>query len=522
MDKVEDLMRGLKLSELESRGLKIGWSDGKKVGMVEPQAMGKLFSDKPSYVDAMETALGRIWCPMRGIRCKEMGENLFLFTFTQESEKKKALFDGPWQFNKSLLVLQDFDPCKTLDEYNFSTIPVWIRIFGLPLGSMNRDTGILIADEVGEYMEADVGEDGMAMGNYLRIKIRIKIRNPLIRGITLERGEGRDGLWCRFEYEFLPDFCFRCGMLDHIERECKIILAKGDNKQFGSWLRAYIPRSNSTEQSRGAWVGGRRIKDRLDNGSNKNFCFNTHRGKSGSDSDNWRRSNNGKLQLYASEERVDENANDKEQQQNVRTLVLVEEKNKQIEENDKGGEENADGGLSSQVVHAGEVSADKGVNKTSVAPAVGPVLVNEKKSQKNLELSDTTKKDGGQKGLGEEYAEEVEMEIGTEERGGDVESSLEGQKNDAVNTGVGKEAVSNTETESQKKQRKFRRVKHVREEGKSVAGGALKQKKRGADDMEVVEELEVQKAKMQKQINGDGVPTKTMEAGLSEQLRRAQ
>jgi hypothetical protein len=40
--------------------------------------------------------------------------------------------------------------------------------------------------------------------------------------------------------------------------------------------------------------------------------------------------------------------------------------------------------------------------------------------------------------------------------------------------------------------------------------------------MEVVEELEVQIAKMQKQINGDGVPTKTMEAGLSEQLRRAQ
>jgi hypothetical protein len=245
MDKVEDLMKSLKLSELESRGLKIGWYDGKKVGMVEPQAMGKLLSEKPAFVDAMETALGRIWCPMRGISCKEMGENCFLFTFRQESGKKKALFDGPWQFNKSLLVLEDFDPGKTLDEYEFSTIPIWIRIFGLPLGSMNRDTGIRIGDEVGEYMEADVGEDGRAVGKFLRIKVRMKVSKPLMRGIMLERGEGRKDLWCRFEYEFLPDFCFRCGMLDHIDRDCKIVLSKRENPQFGSWMKAYIPRSAS-------------------------------------------------------------------------------------------------------------------------------------------------------------------------------------------------------------------------------------------------------------------------------------
>jgi hypothetical protein len=110
------------------------------MGMVEPQAMGKLLSEKPVYVDAMETALGRIWCPLRGISCKEMGENYFLFTFRQDSGKNKALFDGPWQFNKSLLVIEDFDPSKTLDEYAFSTVPIWIRIFGLPLGMMNRDT----------------------------------------------------------------------------------------------------------------------------------------------------------------------------------------------------------------------------------------------------------------------------------------------------------------------------------------------------------------------------------------------
>jgi hypothetical protein len=95
MDKVSDLMKSLKLSEIESRGVKIGWTDGKKVGSVDPQAIAKLLSKKPARADAMEEALGRIWCPLKGLDCKDMGENLFLFTFHQNSGKSKALNEGP-------------------------------------------------------------------------------------------------------------------------------------------------------------------------------------------------------------------------------------------------------------------------------------------------------------------------------------------------------------------------------------------------------------------------------------------
>jgi hypothetical protein len=90
MDKVSDLMRCLKLSEMESRAVKIGWTDGKKVGVADPQAIAKLMSDKPAHADAMEEVMGRIWCPLKGLKCKDLDENLFLFTFFQESGKRKA------------------------------------------------------------------------------------------------------------------------------------------------------------------------------------------------------------------------------------------------------------------------------------------------------------------------------------------------------------------------------------------------------------------------------------------------
>jgi hypothetical protein len=164
MEKVEDLMRGLKLSEMESKVLRIGWAEGKKMGVVEPQEVAKLLSDKPANAEAMETALGPIWCPMKEVKCRDRGDNFFVFTFRQESGKNKALFEGRWMFNKSLLVLEDFVPSKTLKEYEFCTIPIWICMFELPLGMMDHDTAESIGDEIGEFMEADVGDDGMAEG----------------------------------------------------------------------------------------------------------------------------------------------------------------------------------------------------------------------------------------------------------------------------------------------------------------------------------------------------------------------
>jgi hypothetical protein len=118
---------------------------------VDPQAVAKLLSDKPARADAMAAALGQIWCPMKGVTCKDMGDNIFIFRFHQESGKNKALFEGPWMFNKSLLVLEDFVPSKTAKDYEFSSIPIWIRMFGLPLGMMDRDTGEAIGDEIGVF-----------------------------------------------------------------------------------------------------------------------------------------------------------------------------------------------------------------------------------------------------------------------------------------------------------------------------------------------------------------------------------
>jgi hypothetical protein len=168
MERVEGLMKNLKLSAAEQKGFgKSMMLGGSEVVKKEAQALGKVLSETPVYAEGIVASLGRVWCPRKGVRCKALSGNVFLFNFLQESGKRKALFDGPWMVNNDLILLAEFDPNKALEEYVFDTIPIWIRVFNLPLGWMNRDMGLEIGDLVGRGVEVEVGEDGMAVGEYL-------------------------------------------------------------------------------------------------------------------------------------------------------------------------------------------------------------------------------------------------------------------------------------------------------------------------------------------------------------------
>ncbi|XBI27962.1 hypothetical protein VPH35_052301 [Triticum aestivum] len=249
MEVVAGLLGNLKLSEEEKKGVKIRLGGKNKGKEAAAQAVGRVVSEKPAHPDVICLSLGRIWCPIKGIDCKEAGDNRFVFTFKQESGKRKTLEDGPWMFDKELVVVEDYDPGKRIEDYDFNEIPIWVRIFNLPLGMMNEDSTEEMGNIIGRFVEVDAGEDGRAIGKFLRVKVRMNIEKPVMRGFTLDDEEGGgaskrkkqmsidgreeeeeegEGLWCRFEYEFLPDFCYTCGIIGHVAKDCYIKVNKGE------------------------------------------------------------------------------------------------------------------------------------------------------------------------------------------------------------------------------------------------------------------------------------------------------
>jgi hypothetical protein len=247
-----------------------------------------------------------------GTTCKELRKNMFLFTFSQASGKRRALEEGPWLAGKELLILEDFVINKTLDEYKFCFFPIWVRVSKLPLGLMDRENGEKIGRSLGEFLEVGVDADGSAVGEYLRIKVRLDVREPLRRRIGTsvnveegdeepaveegdEDGDGTEEIdeygqrkrlrWCPISYEHLPNFCFTCGLIGHIDNECAIKLKPGEHPLYSRELKAYMPSMNKryVDDDRGKWMGSRGGGPWRSNSSGGRASW------SRSDSDSWRR-----------------------------------------------------------------------------------------------------------------------------------------------------------------------------------------------------------------------------------------
>ena len=89
----------------------------------------------------MGRTLENLWCPFTLLECKDLVRNHFLSTFHDESSKKKALDSGLWRFNKDLIVIEKCVPSKTIDEYGFNCIPIWVRVYGILMGMISSETG---------------------------------------------------------------------------------------------------------------------------------------------------------------------------------------------------------------------------------------------------------------------------------------------------------------------------------------------------------------------------------------------
>ncbi|KAI9187214.1 hypothetical protein LWI28_025616 [Acer negundo] len=80
-------------------------------------------------------------------------------------------------------------------------------------------------------------------GKYLSVKIQIELNKPLKRFIKLAVDDSEKVVVAPLIYERLPEFCYACGKLGHVLKECsdyeaRIEALEGASTKFGAWMRA--------------------------------------------------------------------------------------------------------------------------------------------------------------------------------------------------------------------------------------------------------------------------------------------
>ena len=71
--------------------------------------IGKLLTKRVINLEAMKSILYKIWKLVSGLDIKEDSDKVYVFQFNDEAEKDRVLVNQSWSFNKSLIVMKEFD-----------------------------------------------------------------------------------------------------------------------------------------------------------------------------------------------------------------------------------------------------------------------------------------------------------------------------------------------------------------------------------------------------------------------------
>ncbi|XP_062102829.1 uncharacterized protein LOC133812993 [Humulus lupulus] len=206
--------------------------------------VGRFLVDNPVDFEAMRNMMALLWKPGKGLYVKEIGPNRYLFQRYHSIDLERVLEGSPWTFNKVPLIFARLKPGDIPREVHLHTLDMWVQVHDLHPEFMSERIVRDLGNFIGTFVKSDENNFIGVWREYLRIRVTVDIDVPLKRRKKLKKKAGVE-CWANFKYEFVPTFCFICGIIGHSERYCpKIFEQPADTivKHYGLFMKAALKR----------------------------------------------------------------------------------------------------------------------------------------------------------------------------------------------------------------------------------------------------------------------------------------
>ncbi|XP_074364697.1 uncharacterized protein LOC141705706 [Apium graveolens] len=195
-----------------------------------------------------------LWRPKERMEVHELGGFQYSFVFYHILDMQRVLEGGPWSFEQNMLVCNQLVEDEDPHNVKLQGADMWIQVYDIPKGFISENVLKNVGNAIGRYIRSDpINFNGM-WKEYVRIRVALNVEKPLKRRMKLKR-DSNAWNWINFKYERMSSFCFVCGIIGHLERECNVVYVNPEKvveRAYGAWLKA--PNRNNKAGPGARWL----------------------------------------------------------------------------------------------------------------------------------------------------------------------------------------------------------------------------------------------------------------------------
>ncbi|XBH89776.1 hypothetical protein VPH35_081604 [Triticum aestivum] len=227
---LEAAMRNMKLKETELDDVIVGDEEIAELSKESRWlAVARVNTTKYFSAESFKNTMIFAWRLAHEPDIREADNNLFVVN--------KVMHQGPWIYRGLMVAIEEYDGKGKPDLVQLDRVHVWAQIHDTP--ELYRKEIIVdqLARRIGQVKSVEMNPNRVFEGNYVRVRAKIKLADPLVRFAPLNiKGEGRILLPVR--YEKIGFFCEVCGVLGHSMEQCGDGVHSPEEVEYGEWMKA--------------------------------------------------------------------------------------------------------------------------------------------------------------------------------------------------------------------------------------------------------------------------------------------